>query len=193
MTERTEKNHHTAAKDYNTKTMRDGGNDAWNMSSGYLDIHFSFYRAIDLCTSKLATLESYRKLYGKTKTYLEIGREPIQEPELVYLGTEDMFRGIHIVILGTYGHLKETQASLEKKITEKGGNVVSNVDIINRSKLNFLSHHYCILPNRNCSNAFINGQPGKEKAATKALSNTILGNWIYLKAEFVIACEQKSP
>ena len=70
-------------------------------------------------------------------------------------------------------------------------NVVSNVDIINRSKLNFLSHHYCILPNRNCIDAFIKGQQGKEKAATKALSNTILGNWIYLNAEFVIACVQK--
>ena len=42
MTEVTEKSHHTAAKDYNTKTMRDGGNDAWNMSSSYLDIQFSF-------------------------------------------------------------------------------------------------------------------------------------------------------
>ena len=194
MTEGTEKSHHTAAKDYNTKTMRDGGNDAWNMSSSYLDIQFSFYRAIDLCSSKSSTLESYRKLYGKTdvtKTYLEICCEPIPEPELDYLRTEDMFRGMHFVILGTYGHLKETQASLEKKITENGGNVVSNVDIINRSKLNFLSHHYCILPNRNCIDAFIKGQQGKEKAATKALFNTILGNWIYLNAEFVIACVQK--
>ena len=137
--------------------------------------------------------ESCRKLYGKTdltKTYLEICREPIPEPELDYLRTEDMFRGIHFVILGTYDHLRETQSSLEKKITENGGNVFSNVDITNRSKLNFLSHHYCILPNRNCIDAFIKGQPGKEKAATKALSNTILGNWIYLNAEFVIACVQ---
>ena len=38
MTEGTEESRHTAAKDYNTKTMRDGGNDAWNMSSSYLDI-----------------------------------------------------------------------------------------------------------------------------------------------------------
>ena len=116
----------------------------------------------------LKTLESYRKLYGKTdltKTYLEISLEPITEPELDYLRTKDMFRGMHFVILGTYGHLKETQSSLEKKITENGGNVVSNVDIINRSKLNFLSHHYCILPNRNCNDAFIKGQPRKEKAA----------------------------
>ena len=34
-TEGTEKSHHTAAKDYNTKTMRDGGNDAWNMSFSF--------------------------------------------------------------------------------------------------------------------------------------------------------------
>ena len=54
-----------------------------------------------------------------------------------------------------------------------------------------MSHHYCILPNRNCIDAFIKGQQGKETAATKALSNTILGNWIYLNAEFVIACVQK--
>ena len=137
MTEGTEKSHYTAAKDYNTKTMRDDGNDAWNMSSSYLDIQFSFYRAIDICTSKSATLESYRKLYGKTKTYLEICREPIPELELDYLRIEDMFRGMHFVILGTRGHLKETQSSLEKKITENGGNVVSNVEIINRSKCIF--------------------------------------------------------
>ena len=123
--------------------MRDGGNDAWNISSSYLDIQFSFYRAIDLCTSKSGTLEPYRKLYGKIKTYLEICREPIPEPELDYLRTEDMFTGMHFVILGTHGHLKEIQASLETKITENRGNVVSNVDIIDRKKLNFLSHHYC--------------------------------------------------
>ena len=130
-------------------------------------------------------------MYGKTKTYLEICREPIPEPALDYLRTEDMFRGMHFVILVLYGHLKETQATLENKITEKGGNFASNVDIINRSKLIYLSQHFCVLPNRNCIDAFINGQPGKEKAATKALSNTILGNWIYLSAEFVIACVQK--
>ena len=101
-------------EDYDKKTMRDGGNDAWNMSSSYLDIQFFFYRAIDLCTSKSATLESYRKLYGKTKTYLEICREPFPEPELDYLRAQDMFRGMHFVILGKYGHLKETQASLDQ-------------------------------------------------------------------------------
>ena len=37
MKEGTEKSHHTAAKDIKTKTMRDGGDDAWNMSSSYLD------------------------------------------------------------------------------------------------------------------------------------------------------------
>ena len=31
----------------------------------------------------------------------------------------------------------------------------------------------------------------KKKAATKALSKTMLGNWIYLKAKFVTACVQK--
>ena len=29
MTEGTEKSHHMAAKDYSTKTMRDGSDDAW--------------------------------------------------------------------------------------------------------------------------------------------------------------------
>ena len=38
MTEGTEKSHHTASKDYNSRTMRDGGNDDWNMSSNFLDI-----------------------------------------------------------------------------------------------------------------------------------------------------------
>ena len=117
MTEGTKKSHHTEAKDYNTKTMRDGGNDAWNMSSSYPDIRFSFYRVILPCSSMSSTLEFYRKLYRKTdvtKRYLEICREPIPEPELDYLRTEDMFRGMHFVILGAYAHLKETQASLEK-------------------------------------------------------------------------------
>ena len=82
---------------------------------------------------KVAKVESYRKLYGKTETYLEICRVPIPESKLDYLGTEDKFRGMHFVSLGTYGHLKETQASFEKKTTEKGGNVFSNADIINRS------------------------------------------------------------
>ena len=54
----------------------------------------------------------------------------------------------------------------------------------------FLSHHYCILPNGKCIEALINGQPGKEKAATKALSKTLLGNCIFLN-QFVTACVQK--
>ena len=88
MTEGTEKSHHTAAKDYNTKTMRDGGNDAWNMSSSYLDIQFSFYRAIDLCSSKSSTLESYRKLYGKTdvtRRILKFAVNPFQNLNLTIL------------------------------------------------------------------------------------------------------------
>ena len=138
MTEDTEKNHHTAAE-VNTKTMRDGGNDAWNKSSSYLDIQFSFYRAIDFCLSKSATLEPHRKSFGKTKTYLEICRGPIPKPELdIALGTEDMFRGMHFVILGINGHMKQTHASLEKEIIKNGGNLLSNVDIINKSRLTFL-------------------------------------------------------
>ena len=38
MTEGTEKSHHTASKDYNSRTTRDGGNDDWNKSSNFLDI-----------------------------------------------------------------------------------------------------------------------------------------------------------
>ena len=135
MAEGTEKSHHTATKDYNTNTMRDGSNDACNMSYSYIDVQFSFYRAIDLCSSKSATLESYRKFYGKSN--LEICREPIPEPELDYLRIEDLFRGMHFVLLETYGHLKETQASLEKKITENGGNVVSKVDTITEARWKF--------------------------------------------------------
>ena len=116
MAEVTEKCLHTAAKDYNTKTIRDGGNDAWNMSSGYLDIQFSPYVQL------IHVHQSYRKLYGNTivtKAYLEICREPIPEPEIDYLRIEDMFRGMHFVFLGTCGHLKETRASHEKKITKR--------------------------------------------------------------------------
>ena len=165
--------------------MRDVGSDAWNMSSSYLEIQFSFYRAIDSCSSKSAKFESYRKLYGKTvvkKTYLELCRESFLNLNLTILELKTCSWNIWS---------PERNSSLEKKMTEIGGNLVSNVDNINRSTLNFLSHYYCILPNRNCIDAFNNGQPGKENAATKALSNTILGNWIYLNTEFVIACVQK--
>ena len=99
MTEGTEKRHHTAAKDNNTKTMRDGGDDAWNMSSSYLDFRFSFYRAFDLCSSKFATHEPYLKSYGKTKMNLDICGEHIPEPELDYFRTEDMFRGMTLLIV----------------------------------------------------------------------------------------------
>ena len=54
MTEGTEKSHHTANNDYNTKTMRGGGIDAWNKSSIFLEIQFSFLRSISLCSSKAA-------------------------------------------------------------------------------------------------------------------------------------------
>ena len=120
MTEGTEESHRTEVKDYNTKTMSDGDNDAWNMSSNYLDIHLSFIRAFNSFPSKFAILESYRKMYGEAKTYLETCRETIPHPELDTHRTEDIFRGMYFVILGTYNHIKETQLSLEKKITENG-------------------------------------------------------------------------
>ena len=186
MTEGTEKCHHKAAKDYNTKTIRDGGNVAWDMSSGCLDVQFS--PTVQL----IHVHQSHRKLYGNTivtKTYLENCREPIPEPELDVMILK-LKTCLEVCILSFLEHMVFSSESREED-HKKGGNVVSNVNIINRSKLDFLGCHYCILPNRNCIDAFIKSQPGKEKVATKALSNTTLGNWIYLNAEFVIPCVQK--
>ena len=148
MTEGTEKSHHTASKDYNSRTMRDGGNDAWNMSSNYLDIRFSFFRAFDLSSSKSKLLQQCPDQIAKT--YLQICQESIDVSSLDIGKTSDIFRCMNFVVLGTYGHLNETQGSLERKILENAVIVLSNTDIINRSKLGFLSHHYCVLPNGKC-------------------------------------------
>ena len=188
MTEGTEKCHHTANKDYNSKTMRDGGNDAWNMSSNYLDIQFSFRRAITLCSSKAAMLRRYRHVNENFKSYLEICREPIPEPVLDNQRTDDIFRCINFVVLGSYGHIKETQSSIEKKIRENGGTILNNTDIVSRSKLSFLSHHYCVLPNRNVIDTFIGSPLTKETATTKAFFLTTQGNWTYISADFILAC-----
>ena len=147
MTEGTETSHHTASKDYNSRTMRDGGNDAWNMSSNNLDIRF-FFRAIDLLSSKSKLLQQCPDQMAKT--YLQICQESIDVPSLDIGRTSDIFRCMNFVVLGTFGHLKETQGSLGRKILENAGIVLSNTDIINRSKLSFLSHHYCVLPNSKC-------------------------------------------
>ena len=191
MTEGTEKSHHTASKNYNSRTMRDGCNDAWSMSSKNLDIRFSFFRAIDLSSSKSKLLQQCPDQI--TKTYLQICQESIDEPSLDIGRTSDFFRCIHFVVLGTYGHLKETQGSLERKILENVGIVLSNTDIINRSKFSFLSYHYCVLPNSKCIDTLVKNTPGtKETLATKAVYHTTLGNWIYLKAEFITDCVKKN-
>ena len=191
MTEGTEKSHHTASKDYNSRTMRDGCNDAWNMSSKYLDIRFSLFRAIDLSSSKSKLLQQCPDQI--TKTYLQICQESIDEPSLDIGRTSDIFRCIHFVVLGTYGHLKETQGSLERNILKNVGIVLSNTDIINRSKFSFLSHHYSVLPNSKCIDTLVKNTPGtKETLTTKAVNHTTLGNWIYLKAEFITDCVKKN-
>ena len=188
MTEGTEKSHHTASKDYNSRTMRDGGNDAWNMSSNYLDIRFSFFRAIDLSSSKSKLLQQCPDQLAKT--YLQICQESIDVPSLDIGRTGDIFRCMNFVVLGTYRYLEETQGSLERMILENSGIVLSTTDIINRSKLNFLSHHYCVLPKSKCIDALEKNT--KETPVTKAVYHTTLGNWTYLKAEFIIHCVKKN-
>ena len=191
MTEGTEKSHHTASKDYNSRTMRDGGNGAWNMSSNYLDIRFSFFRAIDLSSSKSKLLQQCPDRIAKT--YLQICQESIDVPSLDIGRTSDIFRCMNFVVLGTYGDLKETQGSLERKILENAGIVLSNTDILIRSKLSFLSHHYCVLPNSKCIDTLVKNTPGtNETLVTKAVYHTTLGNWIYLKAEFITECVKRN-
>ena len=71
--------------------------------------------------------------------------------------------------------------------------VLSNTDIINRSKLRFLSHHYCVLPNSKCIDTLVKNTPDtKETPVTNAVYHTTLGNWIYLKAEFITDCVKKN-
>ena len=89
MTEDTERSHHTASKDYNSRTTRDGGNDAWNMSSNYLDIRFSFFRAIDLSSSKSKLLQQCPDQIAKT--YLQICQESIDVPSLDVGRTSNIF------------------------------------------------------------------------------------------------------
>ena len=181
MTEGTEKSHHTASKDCNSRMMRDGGNDAWNTSSNYRDIRFSFFRAIDLSSSKSKLLQQCPDQIAKT--YLQICQESVDVPSLDIKRTSDIFRCMNFVVLGTNGHLKQTQGSLERKILENAGIVLSNTDIINRSKLSFLSHHYCVLPNSKCIDTLVKNTPGtNETLVTKAVYHTTLGIWIYLKA-----------
>ena len=193
MTEGTEKSHHTASKDYYSKTMRDGGYDARNMSSNYLDIQFSFLRAIKLCQSKVAMLRMYGHPLADedVKSYHAICQEPIPEPKLGLQRTEDIFKGINFIVLGNYAQFKEfrTQGSIEEKITENGGTILNNTDILKRSKLSFLNHHYCVLPNRKCIDSFTRGDAG----TTQAFYHTTLGNWTYISVKFILKClENKS-
>ena len=101
--------------------MRDGGNKAWNMSSNHLDIQILFLRAITLCSSKAAMVGRYRNMNENVKSYLEMCREPTPEPVPDNQRTDDNF-----VVLGSYGHIKETQSSIERKIRENGGTILNN-------------------------------------------------------------------
>ena len=47
---------------------------------------------------------------AKQNSSMKLAMNPLLEPELDYLRTEDMFSGMHFVILGKNTHLKETQA-----------------------------------------------------------------------------------
>ena len=130
---------------------------------------------------------------NEVKSYLQICTESIDVPSLDIGRTNDIFKGMNFVILGTYGHMKDTQGSLGMIILKNSGTVLNNTDIINRSKLNFLSHHYCVLPNSKCIDALSKSPPGtKETLITKAVYHTTLGNWTYLKAEFIIDCVEKN-
>ena len=128
MTEGAEKRRHTASKDYNSNTMRDGGNDAWNMSSTYLELEFLFLPAITLCSSKAAMLRRYRHMKENVKSYLEICREPIPEPVVDIQRTDYVSSCINFVVLGTYGHIKETQSSIERNTRENGGRILNNTE-----------------------------------------------------------------
>ena len=108
MTEGTEKSNHTASKDYNTKTMRDGGNDAWSKPSNYLDIQFSFFRAVNFFPSKFAILEFYQKTYGEAKVYLEICRERIPHPQLDTNRTEEFLEACTLLFLDYLVTLRKT-------------------------------------------------------------------------------------
>ena len=186
MTEGTEKSHHTASKDYNSKTER------WPKRR--MGRKFSFLRAVDFCSSKADLLRRYRlSNEDDVKSYPKIRREPILEPVLDIHRTVDNFRCLNFIVLGTYGNIRQTQTSIEKTITANGGTVLNNTDIVNRSKVSFLSHHYCVLPNRRCIDSFTcNLVVIKDTSATKAFYHTTLGNWTYINTEFIFKCSAKS-
>ena len=81
----TEKSHHMATKDYNTNTMRDGGNDACNMSSSYLDVQFSFYRAMIYVHRSRRHLNLIGSCMAKQRRILKFAVNPIQNPNLTIL------------------------------------------------------------------------------------------------------------
>jgi len=56
-------------------------------------------------------LRLYRDPDEKVKSYLDICQEPIPEPALDVERTEEIFRCINFIVLGCYGHFKETQGS----------------------------------------------------------------------------------
>ena len=91
-------------------------------------------RAINFCESKAAVLRLYRDPNEKVKSYLDICQEPIPEPVLDVVRTEDIFRCMNFIVLGNYGtkQFKETQDSIEKKITENGGTVLKATDMDQR-------------------------------------------------------------
>ena len=167
------------------------------------DLQFQslLYQLLELLRQReLTDLQSCKDLYETYYQsticlfgYLQICQESIDVPSLDIGRTSDIFRCMIFVVLGPYGHLKETQGSLERKILENAGIVLSNTDIINRSDLRFLSHHYCVLPNSKCIDTLVRNTPGtQETLVTKAVCHTTLGNWIYLKAEFITNCVKKN-
>ena len=133
-------------------------------------------------------LRLYRDPDEKVKSYLDICQEPIPEPVLDVVRTEDIFRCMNFIVLGIYNtkKLNETQQNIEKQITENGGTVLKETDIRNRSKLSFLNHHYCVLPSRSSFDSFIRGTVPR-----KAFYHTTLGNWTYINVQFILVCLKK--
>ena len=87
----------------------------------------------------------------------------------------------------TLGNLRP----VSKKQSQK---MVALFSIEDRSKLKFMSYHYCVLPIRRYIDSFTCNQLIKDTSSTKAFYRTTHGNWTYISAECIFKCsEKKSP
>lgn len=169
MTEGSENSHHTANKDYHSKTMRDGGISTRHLNSSYLDLYFSYMRAVNLSMEgnfrgrNDAQSEEYESLLEKwylhrpkanctPETYLKICGQAVPRPTL-RIGkkepSDELFRGMTFTTLGNIsknispGNNLTTLIQVRKLIKQMGGHNLLSTTLQNIDG-GYLPSHYCI-------------------------------------------------